>query len=96
MEHLINTMLDVKDMNEETMLFQMLNRKKLKKIGVLPSMVHQIDAIFNKDWTITAVNKEDRKRVDEINKITLIIKKEITPLIEYIKKNIFKNKDIMS
>lgn len=95
-EHLINTMLDVKDMNEETMLFQMLNRKKLKKIGVLPSRIHQIDAIFNKDGTITAVNKEDKKRVDDINKVTLIIKKEITPLIEYIKKTIFKNKDIMS
>lgn len=95
-EHLINTMLDVKDINEETMMFQMLNRQKLKKIGVLPSMIHQIDAIFNKDGTITAVNKEDKKRVDEINKVTLIIKKEITPLITYIKKNIFKNKDIMS
>lgn len=83
-------------MNEETMLFQMLNRKKLKKVGVLPSRIHQIDAIFNKDGTITAVNKEDKKRVDDINKVTLIIKKEITPLIEYIKKTIFKNKDIMS
>lgn len=95
-EHLINTMLNVKDMNEETMLFQMLNRQKLNKIGVLPSMIHQIDAVFNKDGTITVVKDEDKKRVEEINKVTLIIKKEITPLIEYIKKTIFKNKDIMS
>lgn len=95
-EHLINAMLDAKDMNEKTILFQMLNRQKLKKIGVLPSKIHQIDAIFNEDGTITAVNKEDKKRVDDINKATLVIKKEITPLIEYIKKTIFKNKNIMS
>ena len=95
-EHLINTMLNVKDMNEETILFQTLNRQKLKRIGVLPSNIHQINVLFNKDGTIDAVNKEDKKQVDEINKVTLIIKKEIVPLIEYINKNIFKNKKIMS
>ncbi len=83
-------------MNAETILFQTLNRQKLRKIGVLPSKLYQIEAIYNKDGTITAVNKVDKKRVNEINKVTLIIKKEIVPLIDYIKKNIFKNKDIMS
>lgn len=95
-EHLINTMLNAKDMNEKTILFQVLNRQKLKRIGTLPSALHQINAIFNNDGTITAINNEDKKQVDEINKVTLIIKEEITPLIEYIKKKIFKNKDIMS
>ena len=35
-EHLINTLLNVEDKNLETMLFQMQNRNKLKKIGILP------------------------------------------------------------
>ena len=95
-EHLINTMLNVKDMNNETLLFQMENRARLKKIGELPSKLHIIEALFNNDGTITAVNKKDKKRVDEINNVTNIIKKEITPLIEYIQKEIFNNKNIMS
>lgn len=32
-EHLINTLLNVKDMNNETYLFQLENKKKLKKLG---------------------------------------------------------------
>lgn len=95
-EHLINTMLDVEDMNDKSLEFQIKNKNKLKKIGELPSMLHQIEAVFNKDGTITAVRDEDKKRVEEINQVTLIIKKEIEPLIKYIKKNIFNNKKIMS
>lgn len=95
-EHLIYTMLDVKDMDEESYLFQIENRKKLKNIGYLPSAIHHIHAVFNNDGTISAVNKEDEKKVEEINKTTQAIKEEISPLVEYIKKRIFKNKRIMS
>ena len=95
-EHLINTLLNVEDKNLETMLFQMQNRNKLKKIGVLPSDIHTIPVIFNDDGTVSAVNKEDKKQVEKVNKVTLIIKEEITPLIKYIKNNIFNNQPIMS
>ena len=78
------------------MLFQMQNRNKLKKIGVLPSDIHTIPVIFNDDGTVSAVNKEDKKQVEKVNKVTLIIKEEITPLIKYIKNNIFNNQPIMS
>ena len=74
----------------------MQNRNKLKKIGILPSDIHTIPVIFNDDGTVSAVNKEDKKQVEKVNKVTLIIKEEITPLIKYIKNNIFNNQPIMS
>lgn len=95
-EHLINTMLEARDVNDETLLFQTKNRSKLKMIGKLPSMIHNISAIFNKDGTITAINKEDEERVKKINEVTLAIKKEISPLITFIKNKIFNNEEIIS
>ena len=95
-EHLINTLLNVKDMNNETYLFQLENKKKLKRLGKLPSIVHEIPILFNRDGTITALNKEDEKKVDEINKVTEIIKEKIKPLIKYIKEDIFGNEQILS
>ena len=95
-EHLINTMLEVRDVNSETLLFQAQNRSKLKMIGKLPSLIHTISAIFNNDGTITAVDKEDEERVKRINEVTLAIKKEISPLIAYIKNQIFNNEEILS
>ena len=95
-EHLINTMLEARDVNDETLLFQAKNRSKLKMIGKLPSMIHNISAIFNKDGTIIAINKEDEERVKKINEVTLAIKKEISPLITFIKNKIFNNEEIIS
>ena len=95
-EHLINSLLDVKDMNEENYLFQMENKKKLKKIGKLPSLRYEIPIILNKDGTISALNKRDEARVKEITKVTEIIKNKIKPLIDYIKNDIFNNNQIFS
>lgn len=95
-EHLINSLLEVKDMNEEIFRFQLENKKKLKKIGMLPSIRYEIPVFLNSDGTITAINKQDEKRIEEINKVTEIIKKKIRPLIEYIKHDIFNDTQIMS
>lgn len=95
-EHLINSLLNVEDRNEETFLFQVANKSKLKKIGELPSMLHVIPVIMNKDGTITAVSEEDKKKVSEVNEVTEIIKAEIKPLINFIKNKVFDNKPIIS
>jgi len=95
-EHLINTLLNVEDKNKETMLFQAENRNKLKKIGELPSSLHTIPVLMNNDGTITAINKEDSRIVEEINSATEAIKNGITPLIDFIKHDIFNDKHIMS
>ena len=95
-EHLINSMIKAKDMNEETFQIQLENKKKLKKIGKLPSMRYEIPIILNRDGTLSALFKKDEARVKEINKITEIIKNKIQPLIEYIKHDIFCDDQIMS
>ena len=83
-------------MNEETLLFQIKNRKKLKKLGKLPSLIHEIPILFNNDGTLRAMNKQDEERIKEINKVTELIKTSIKPLIKYIKQDIFDNEEIMS
>lgn len=95
-EHLINSLLDVKDMDSETMLFQIENKRKLKRIGRLPSQIYEIPIIFNRDGTISALHKEDEQKIKEVNKVTEIIKANIKPLIQYIKQDIFENEPIMS
>ena len=65
-------------------------------IGKLPSIYDNIFVDFNSDGTITATDKKDEEYVKEINKVLNALKKEIQPLIEYISKNIFKNKKIFS
>ena len=42
------------------------------------------------------ISKEDEKRVNEVNKVTNIIKEKIKPLIKYIKADVFDNELIMS
>lgn len=95
-EHLINSLLDAKDMNKETFQFQLENKKKLKKIGELPSIRYEIPIILNRDGTISALFKRDEARIKEINKVTEIIKKKIQPLIDYIRHDIFCDNQIMS
>lgn len=95
-EHLINVLLEVKDMNEETFLFQLENKKKLKKLGKLPSLRYEIPILLNRDGTITALNRQDEEKVKDINEVTEIIKGKIKPLIEYIKNDIFDGEIIMS
>lgn len=95
-EHLINTLLNVRDMNNETVLFQLENKKKLRKIGKLPSIIHEIPIILNRDGSIIALNRQDEKRIEEINTVTETIKQKLKPLIKYIKEDIFNNEQIMS
>lgn len=93
-EHLINSMLDVEKCNN--ILFEINNKKKLKFIGQLPSVVHEIPIICNSDGTIKSLKKEDAKYIDSVNRVTENIKWQIEPLIEYIKKDIFKKEKILS
>lgn len=93
-EHLINTLLNVKKIN--SMKFLAENKRKLKFIGRLPSEYDEILARFNDDGTISAINSKDRKSVKEINKTIEELKKHITPLIDYIKNDIFQGMEILS
>lgn len=93
-EHLINTLLNVRKIDSSEFLLE--NKRKLKYIGKLPSIYDEILVNFNKDGTIFAVNKKDEEKVKEINRVIEELKKHIVPLIDYIKKYIFKNEEILS
>ena len=93
-EHLINTMLNVEKIDSRPFLIQ--NKSKLKYIGKLPSPWDEIYMSFNTDGTVSAVENKDKTLAEELNKFILLLKKEIVPLIDYIKKFIFKNQHIFS
>ncbi len=95
-EHLINTLLDVEDKREESLLFLVKNKSKLKKIGELPPVYREVPIRLNENGTISAVNKEDKIMIEEINRVTEVLKERITPLIKFIKNEIFNNEMIMS
>lgn len=95
-EHLINSMLNVKDVRMDNLKFQVENRRKLHQLGSLPSVVYEIPVVMNKNGTISAVREADKRKVEDVNHVTEIIKKEIDPLIEFIRTSIFNNGTIYS
>ena len=73
------------------------NKKKLKFLGYIPA--EEVETVYyteNSDGTINAVNPEHEKYLEAVNKQTLAIKAEISPLVEYIKHGIFKDDQILS
>lgn len=93
-EHLINTMLGAERIDSSAFLVQ--NKSKLKYIGKLPSPYDEIYMSFNADGTVSAVEEKDKKLATELNTFILLLKKEITPLVNFIKKSIFHNQHILS
>lgn len=93
-EHLINTMLDVEKIN--SLDFELKNKSNLNFIGSLPSIFNEIPITLNKDGTIKSLDKEYEKYIESVNKTTEQLRKQISPLVDYIKTKIFKNKKIYS
>ncbi len=94
-EYLIKTMLSANHIDSREFLYN--NKKKLSYLGsILAEEVETIYYTENSDGTISAVNKEHEKRVEALNKQTLAIKKEIGPIVNYIKSRIFKDDQILS
>lgn len=93
-EHLINTMLGAERIDSSAFLVK--NKSKLQYIGKLPSPYDEIYMNFNTDGTVSAVEDKDTELANELNTFILLLKKEITPLVNFIKKTIFHNQHILS
>ncbi|MDD3337662.1 MAG: 3'-5' exonuclease [Lachnospiraceae bacterium] len=93
-EHLINTLLDVKKIDSVPFLYA--NKSKLKYIGVLPSAYDIVPMSFNKDGTVAAIRKQDKQMEKELNNFAQALKKEIQPMIQFIAKEIFHEQNIFS
>lgn len=95
-ENLIDSMLNVFNLKPIYIKFLKDNRDKLKYIGELESYRHIIPVKLNDDGTMSAQNKEDSTFIESVNNETLKLKEQLTPLVEYIKENIFFNKKVFS
>ncbi len=93
-EHLINSMLNVRTIDSKQALIE--NKKKLKYLGQLPSIIDEVPLVLNKDGSMSAIRSQDKELVDEINVVISALKKEIVPLIEFIGNDIFNGQTIKS
>ncbi len=94
LEHLINSMLGAKKINNKKFLLE--NKKKLKYLGMLPSVVDAVPMIFNPDGTMTATRPQDKKLAEEINATVKELMGLFSPLTDFIKENIFNGESIKS
>lgn len=93
-EHLINSMLEVNDVNSKEFLLN--NKKKLTYVGRLPNYVKIVPLVLEKNGMVTAINNDDKALELELNIFLDAIKKEMGEMIRYIKEDIFKSKRINS
>ena len=93
-EHLIDTMLGVQEIDSRDFLLK--NKSKLEYIGYIPSPYNKVPMVFNPDGTVTAVHREDKKRERELNNEMTILRDNLVPLVEYIRNVIFQGKSIKS
>ena len=95
-ERILRAMLNAKLMDDNT--FAKENFKKLQFVGkfTYESEEYEIPVTENEDGTLSAVRIEDKAYVEETNRVMLSIKQELPPLVEFIKKEIFKSKQILT
>ncbi len=93
-EHLINTMLNVQNKSSE--LYLLKNKSQLKYIGTLPTHIYEIPVFKNADGTLISQNEHDKAYIQSLNDFIVALGKKISPLIDYIKNDIFNNQEISS
>ena len=93
-EHLINSMLSVERL--DPYLFLLNNKKKLEYIGSIGTSLNAVPMTFNPDGTVSAIRSEDKKLENELNTTTLFFKKQIEPLIHFVRNSIFRGNSIKS
>lgn len=87
LEHLINTRLSATPYDDKGFLGD--NKSILKYIGTLPSNEIIIPIFFNKNGTVTALNKRDQNEANELNRKIDEIGKTIQPLLDYLQTYVF-------
>ncbi len=95
-EHLLNRMLEVNDVHEESRKFLLENKSKLGFVGKIPSAVDTVPMHFNEDGTFTAIQEKDIEKSKELNNFVSVLKPELIPLVLFIKNDIFEGKQILS
>ena len=94
LEHLINSMLHVRQLHSEKELLE--NKKRLRYLGSLPSVIDVVPMVFNPDGSMSATRPQDKKLAKDINAVIKEMKSIFTPLISFIGDNVFNGEIINS
>lgn len=93
-ENALNHLLDVKQ--QDNFQFLAENKKHLEYIGSLDSRIEKIPVITEDDGTVKTTDSRYEEYIEEVNGITKIISDNLTDVVNFIKKEIFTGKEIMS
>lgn len=93
-EHLINTMLDVEEIDSSEFLLE--NKKKLQLLGKVSSFYDSVPISLNPDGSVTAHCEKDKELEARINRTNKVLKPELQSVVAFIKRGIFKDKPIKS
>ncbi len=93
-ENLINGMLGVKRIYSMDFLKQ--NKSKLKYVGTLESKIDRVPLIINEDGTVSTIRPQDVELGKELNAFVEALRKDLEPLIEFIRTEVFQGEEIMS
>ncbi len=94
LEHLINSMLQVQPVDSMAELIK--NKRKLKYLGKLPSIIDIVPMEFNDDGTMSATRPQDKTLERQLNSVIKELKKAFVPLVDYIRDIIFAGNTILS
>lgn len=90
----ISAALNVEEKDNSNFLIE--NKKQLQYIGSLDCPIRQIPIIIRKDGTLKSLDCENNDYIDEINEITKIIIKSLSPVLNFIANEIFKTSKIFN
>lgn len=91
-ENMINSMVGAKECDSKE--FLILNNSKLKIVGKLPSKYEEIPIIKNEDGTLKSLTPENEEYIRVVNETCDVIRSGIDKVIDFIKTQIFLNKEI--
>lgn len=93
-ERLIDVMLGAQ--KQDNLDFLRANYLKNKPVGHMEHDTRPVFMTFNPDGTVTAAREEDKQRERELNATLNAMKRQITPLVEFIQNDIFNGKDVVA
>lgn len=94
LENGINSVLNVEKQDNSQFLAK--NRGYLEYIGSLECRLNEIPIALQEDGTICSLDDEYDDYIEEVNKVTKIIIKSLTPVYDFIKTKIFTTDKILS
>ena len=93
-ENLINAMLDVERLDSKDFLIK--NKMKLSFVGTVGSNYDVVPVSLNDDGSVTTYREQDKDLEDKINKTNKLLEPLLMPVVEFIRSDVFKNKQIFS